>query len=259
MIKIKEENYHKLSKLCSSKKDDTMLLWFLEGNSNCAAWVDDMEQPEVAIIIIADFCYLLGEVKHRDEIKQILETEAKHKYIAPCGTQWITYLNEYVSRKLHNSKRYSLKHEPDVFDKNYLKQLIERVIPEYDIKLIDKEIYNDVLGINWAADGCCYYRSYQDFSERGIGYVIYKEGQLVCIASSYITYKSTIDITIGTLEEYRRKGLAAACAASLILECLERGVYPAWSAANKASLALAEKLGYHLDKESDEFFFINTQ
>lgn len=256
MIKINEEDNIKLSRLCSCKKDDIILLWFLEGNPSCSAWVDDIEQPEEAIIIAADFCYLLGEIKHHDEIKQILETNARYRVINPCGTQWITYLNEYLSEKLHLSKRYSLKHEHDVFNKNYLKQLIETVIPEYEIKFINEEIYNDVLSISWAADGCCYYRSYQDFLEKGLGYVAYKDGQLICIASSYITYKSTIDVTIGTLEEYRRKGLAVACAASLIIECLDRRIYPAWAAANIASLALAQKLGYHFDKEHDIYMIL---
>lgn len=251
MIKINEEDNIKLTKLCSCKKDDIMLLWFLEGNPGCAAWVDDIGQPEEAIIIAADFCYLLGEIKHPDEIKQILETNARYKIIYPCGTQWVTYLNEYLSEKLHPSKRYSMKHEPDVFNKDYLKQLIENVIPEYEIKSIDEDIYKDVLNIDWAADGCCFYRSYKDFSEKGLGYVAYKNGQLICIASSYNTYKSTIAVTIGTLEEYRRKGLAAACAASLILECLKRGLYPAWEAANMASVSLSKKLGYHFDQEYD--------
>ena len=51
----------------------------------------------------------------------------------------------------------------------------------------------------------------------------------------------------------RRRGLARACAARLILECLDRGLYPAWDAHNKASLALALKLGYHFDKEYEAF------
>lgn len=41
-----------------------------------------------------------------------------------------------------------------------------------------------------------------------------------------------------------RRGLATACAARLLLACLERGLYPSWDAANPASAALAEKLGY---------------
>jgi RimJ/RimL family protein N-acetyltransferase len=35
----------------------------------------------------------------------------------------------------------------------------------------------------------------------------------------------------------------------LIMECLDRGLYPSWDAANKGSVALAEKLGYHFEKE----------
>ena len=31
----------------------------------------------------------------------------------------------------------------------------------------------------------------------------------------------------------------------MILECLSRGLYPGWDAANRASVALAESLGYH--------------
>ena len=100
MIKINEEDNIKLIKLCSCKKDDIMLLWFLEGNPSCTAWVDNIEQPEEAIIIAADFCYLLGEIKHPVEIKQILEAKAHYKIINPCGEQWVIYLNEYLFEKL---------------------------------------------------------------------------------------------------------------------------------------------------------------
>lgn len=251
MFKLNEKDYTKLSKLCCCKKDDIMLLWFLEGNPSCAAWVDDIEQPEEAIVIAADFCYLLGDIKHPDELKEILETNGRYKIINPCNDQWVTFLNTYFSEKLYSSKRYSMKYEPDVFNKNYLQQFIDYVTPEYEIKSIDEEIYQKVLNMDWAADGCCFYRSYKDFKEKGLGYVVYKDEQLICIASSYNTYKNTIGVTIGTLEEYRRKGIASACAASLILECLQRGIYPAWEAANLASVALATKLGYHLEKEYD--------
>ena len=61
----------------------------------------------------------------------------------------------------------------------------------------------------------------------------------------FTSYKSGIEIQVDTKEEYRRKGLAEVCCAKLILECLERGLYPSWDAQNKGFLALAEKLGYH--------------
>lgn len=66
-------------------------------------------------------------------------------------------------------------------------------------------------------------------------------------ASSYSRYHEGIEIEIDTREEYRRKGFAYICGAKLILECLKRNLYPSWDAHNKASVALAEKLGYHYD------------
>ena len=68
-------------------------------------------------------------------------------------------------------------------------------------------------------------------------------------ASSYSTYKEGIEIGIDTREDHRRKGLAYACGAKLILECLKKGIYPSWDAQNKWSVALAEKLGYHISHE----------
>lgn len=43
------------------------------------------------------------------------------------------------------------------------------------------------------------------------------------------------------------RGQVTACGAALILQCLQRGLYPSWDAANMESVALAEKLGYVLD------------
>ena len=243
MKKINDIDRINLKEICSSRKDDSMLFWFLDGKQYCDAWADSEEKPEEAIIIAADFCYLLGEVKHPDEIVSILFENARAKVIIACGPQWVTFIDKYLVRSVSCYKRFAIKHELDVFNKDKLKHFIESIDIRYEIKRINEEIYNEVLGIDWAADGCCFFRSYEDFEANGLGYIVCKDRQLVCIASSYIAYKNSIAITIGTLDGHRRKGLATACAASLILKCLERGIYPEWEAANTDSVALAEKLG----------------
>ena len=73
-----------------------------------------------------------------------------------------------------------------------------------------------------------------------------RDGEVLSGASSYSVYDGGIEIEIDTREDCRRRGLAAACAARLILACLDRGWYPNWDAANPASAALAEKLGYRV-------------
>ena len=256
MIKINDTDRNNLGELCFERKDDAGLLWFLDGNSHCVAWVDTIEHPKVAVIIVADFCYLIGEVEAPNEVVSILLEHARYKVIIACGKQWDDFIKEYLEGQYSCYKRYRIKREPDVFDKSKLKQFIHRIDGDYEIRKIDEDIYNEVLNIDWAADGCCFFKSYDEFEEKGLGYVIVKDNQLVCIASSYTTYLNGITVTIGTLEEHRRKGLATACASSLILDCIDSDIYPEWEAANLNSVALAEKLGYHFDKEFDVYSLI---
>ena len=84
------------------------------------------------------------------------------------------------------------------------------------------------------------------------------KGEVVCGASSYSIYDNGIEIEVATDHNYRRKGLATIVSAALILDCLEKGIYPNWDAANTTSAKLAEKLGYVFDKAYDTYFVDNS-
>ena len=58
-----------------------------------------------------------------------------------------------------------------------------------------------------------------------------------------------IEIEVDTVEEERRKHLATAVCAALILRCLREGLYPSWDAQNLNSVRLSEKFGYVFDHE----------
>jgi GAF domain-containing protein len=85
---------------------------------------------------------------------------------------------------------------------------------------------------------------YAAFDRMALGVFALKDGDIVCGASSYSAYNGGIEIEIGTHVDHRRKHLARCCAAQLILDCLERGLYASWDAANLMSAALAQQLGY---------------
>ncbi len=68
---------------------------------------------------------------------------------------------------------------------------------------------------------------------------------------------SGIEIEVATNYNHRRKGLATIVSAALILDCLEKEIYPNWDAANTTSAKLAEKLGYVFDKAYDTYFVDN--
>ena len=101
----------------------------------------------------------------------------------------------------------------------------------------------------WSRDLVSQYENYEQYQCLGKGFAIFKDHRLVAGASSYASYNRGIEIEIDTRAGWRRQGLALACGARLILECLELGLYPSWDAHTWASVQLAQKLGYHLDHE----------
>jgi GNAT superfamily N-acetyltransferase len=145
--------------------------------------------------------------------------------------------------------RYAIKKEPDVFDKEVLTRAVESLSPGYSLRLINEEIYNQVMEHSWSEDLCSQFADYEDYKKRGIGVAALLGDQVVSGASSYTVYRGGIEIEIDTRKDCRRQGLALACGAKLILECLKRGLYPSWDAQNPGSVALSQKLGYHFDRE----------
>lgn len=120
-----------------------------------------------------------------------------------------------------------------------------------------EELFYRCKQIPWCRDWVFQYKDYAMYQKYGLGAVILKDGEPVSGASSYSGYRDGIEIEIDTKEAYRRKGLAYICGAKLILECLERGLYPSWDAQNKWSVSLAEKLGYHFDYEYPAYEICN--
>ena len=85
---------------------------------------------------------------------------------------------------------------------------------------------------------------YEQFRRLGLGVVLIRNGEIVSGASTYTRYSRGIEIQIDTHKDCRGMGYASITGASLMLEALDRGLYPSWDAANLISLRLAEKLGY---------------
>lgn len=205
--------------------------------------------PKSAKIIIADFCFLAGEeneelVKHWSE-----EITSNFLIMIPEHEGWSQMIEQVWKGEATRRTRYAIKKEKDIFDREKLIEIAASIEEPFALKLIDEELYHQIMGESWCRDLCGQFHTYEDYKTRGIGVAAVKDGIVVSGASSYTVYRDGIEIEIDTKEEYRRKGLALACGAGLILECLDRGLYPSWDAQNPGSVALAKKLGYHFDYE----------
>lgn len=169
--------------------------------------------------------------------------------MVPQNQGWADFIEGCYGEKTKKVIRYAIKKEPDVFDKEELQHIIAALPAEYELKMMDEDLFLYCKNTAWCKDLVSQYKDYAMYEKHGLGAVILKKGELVSGASSYSGYTGGIEIEIDTRNDCRRKGLASVCGAKLVLECLKRDWYPSWDAQNLWSVALAEKLGYHFDHE----------
>lgn len=204
---------------------------------------------DAAMAILGDFAFFAG--KPSEELIRLKPESCKQDFIivVPQNNEWAQLIEKCYGDKAKKVTRYAIKKEPDIFSTAKLEQAVLSLPDDYALKMLEEPEYNMCRNNDWANDLVSQYKDYDMYKELGLGVVILRDGELVAGASSYSTYNEGIEIEIDTREDHRRKGLAYACGARLIMECLKRGLYPSWDAQNKRSVALAEKLGYHFSHE----------
>lgn len=206
-------------------------------------------EEDAAMAILGDFAFYAG--KPSEELVRLKPESCKQDFIimVPQNDEWAKLIEMCYGEKAKKVTRYAIKKELNIFDVEKLEQDTLDLPQGYELKLLEESEYNMCRSNDWAKDLVSNYKNYDMYKKLGLGVVILRNGELVAGASSYSTYNEGIEIEIDTREDHRRKGLAYACGARLIMECLQRGLYPSWDAQNKWSVALAEKLGYHFSHE----------
>ena len=231
---------------------ETMLWSCLQGVMG-EVYGNDKIHPASAAAVIGDFCFFAGK-PDKELVAYKPEGCGKDFMIMiPRNEAWAALIEACYGEKAKKVTRYAIKKEPDVFSKEKLSEIVEGLSCEYDLKLMDEELFWWCKGQEWCRDWVRQYADYAAYQKYGLGAVILKDGEPVSGASSYSGYIGGIEVEIDTREDCRRRGLASVCGAKLILECLKRGWYPSWDAQNQWSAALAEKLGYHLDFEYEAY------
>lgn len=223
------------------------LIWSCLQNMMGEIYADSLETPASAMAHLGDFCFLAG--KPNRELVLYRPERCRQDFIimVPQNELWAEEIERCYGGRAKRVTRYAIQKEKGIFDRNKLQNAVRSLPPEYSLKMIDENCYHLCREQSWSADLVSQYPDYGTYERLGIGAVILKDGGVVSGASSYSRYRDGIEIEIDTKEAYRRKGLAYICASKLILECLERNLYPSWDAQNQWSVALAEKLGYHYD------------
>lgn len=218
---------------------------FLQGHMG-RAWADDVRHPTCAKIQVGDFGFVAGNADAAGVpalAAHLPPGASEEVLLVPQNEAWAARIEQARPGAFARIERYAFENSGS-FDKERL-QTIAAALPEgYSLAPIDSELYARCLREPSFKDLCALFDNAADYAAQGLGFCALHNGEIAAGASSYTVYDDGIEIEVDTAETHRRKGLAAACAAALMLACLARGKRPYWDAANKASAALAGKLGY---------------
>ena len=205
-----------------------------------------------ALVVNGDIAFLAGDAG-------CPEAEALAGYRPPSlqgrmillssrEAEWHPVIERVWGEKARKVERHAIRKDMDHFDRQNLRRFTETLPSGVRLTPLEGELYHMVRAEEWSRDFVSQFRDDADYRSRGLGVVALHGDEPVAGASSYVVFRGGIEIEIDTRKDWRRRGLATACGAALMLRCFKRGLYPSWDAANRESVALAEKLGYVYDQ-----------
>ena len=204
-------------------------------------YVTDQKAPKSAIAFIGDFAFYAGKPD-----RTLVSAKPKNGVImVPKDEDWAALI-ESCFPGAEELTRYAIKRNTR-FQRETLERLVAALPNGYELRKIDGILYDMCLADPDFKDFVSVFDSKERYLELGRGRAVLKDGKIVAGASSYARYREGFEIEVDTAKAERRKGLASAACAALILDSLEEGLYPSWDAANMNSVHLAEKLGYEFD------------
>ena len=207
------------------------------------------EALTAAAAVLGDIAFLASPTCDADAVQALLrdlKTRTDHSLILAAQNDEQFALCKALLGDVRCGIRDAVKQERGVFEPEKLERCAADLPEGYVLSGMTPEIWAQIKEKGgWMRDFISNFPSYEAFVAQALGVFALQNGELVCGASSYSAFDGGIEIEIDTHEAHRRRHLARACGAQLILDCLARGLYPSWDAANLMSLSLAQQLGYH--------------
>lgn len=257
MIYEADSNVRKKLMTMFESFDSTIILSCLQGHMG-SAWVDDLENPTVAQITVGIFVFYAGN-HNALEAKGLLYNLPDFTLAIVRTDEWKKLVETVHKGSIEKFQRYSFEKNPNHLDRLHMQNLLSTLPDGYELKRIDATLVREPSLHELSEDFFSQFHSIDDYLELGVGFAIVNDGKVVSGATSFSIYDGGIEIEVATHPNHTRKGLATVTASALILECLDRGIYPSWDGANIESVKLAQKLGYIFKESYDTYYIENNK
>lgn len=271
MILLNKNQYEKILIQLKSVPFNTLFARaVLESKVFGKVFVDNINKPK-SIFIAHEYgmSLLFGDTENLEfnlELKKYLLNENKdrsnYEWLQVYPEKWNDKLKELLNDKIINYSKlldnYS-KSEADILTEkyrenhiiqwgrvNFIYKDIDKAIfskSEYEIKLIDSEIYDRIEG---SVIPKFFWKSKELFLSVGIGYALMNGDDIVSIAFSSCKFDNVLEIGVETSEKYRNMGFAKHVCQELLSYCKKNNYSPIWACRleNTGSYLLAKSLGF---------------
>ena len=205
------------------------------------AWADDPVTPTVAVANI-DFWFVAGDAGVAAATEAIRMTPVRGT-IVTAGGAWDDVVRATLGDELTERTRIGFAApEPDAWDRERLREMAAAAPDGFAIRRITPD--NVAPFVEVASDFVHHFRTREAYFAQGVGFGVFAGDRCVAGCSSYTIANGKLEIEIDTHPDFRRRGLARAVAATMILHCIDAGIEPCWDAHNPESAALAVQLGF---------------
>ncbi len=205
------------------------------------AWADDPATPTVALAHI-DFWLVAGNARAL-AASEAVRMVTRGTLVTDGSAGWDDLIRRELGDRVTTRTRTGMATpEPQVWDRERLRAQAAALPQGFDIRRITADNLSTFLDV--AKDFASSWRSNEAFLAHGVGFGAFVGERCVAGCGSYTMANGKLEVEIDTEPEFRRRGLARAVAATLILHCLEHGIEPCWDAHNPESAALALQLGF---------------
>jgi len=242
IVEYPKNEQNKLLPLFSNHKYLSILIKTVLKEKEGEIFVDDIENPNVALMSYKVFEIIGGDSKHEMAI-EILRNITENRMILFPDEDWYVFAKDKIVLSPYPRTKFS----SEKLSIEKANELLQRELPkECKLQKVDKIIVTKI-NPKLAPAFLPFYKSADDFVERGLAYCITESDFILSIAGSAMPIHDNeyeLQAITDPNPKYRRKGFATAAAAALIKESLEKGIIPHWDADNEISARFALKLGF---------------
>ncbi|NHJ31867.1 MAG: GNAT family N-acetyltransferase [Asgard group archaeon] len=242
IVEYPKDEQHKLLPLFSNHRYLSILIKTVLKEREGDIFVDNIEEPNVALMSYKVFEVIGGDSRH-EMATELIRIATENRMILFPDDEWY----EFANNKLILSPYPRTKFSSEKLSIDRANEILEHELPkEYKLQKVDIGIARKI-NPKLAPAFLPFYKSTEDFVERGLAYCVTESDFIISVAgSSMPIYDNEYDLQAITdpNPKYRRKGLASAASAALIKESLEKGITPYWDADNEISSRFALKLGF---------------